>query len=135
MAKYSAVQEAAPGFFVSVFKPLFIALFFTFVSLCLLAACIAYGPVTEAAASTCILLSTVLCIFLAGFLTARRRRSKGFLMGSLAGVLYVAMAYIVSVFAFGNLTPGTGLLKLFGLGMGIGALGGITGINLRFRKR
>ena len=135
MAKYSVAQEAAPGFFVSVFKPLFIALFFTFLSLCLLAACIAYGPVTEAAAGTCILLSTLLCIFLAGFLAARRRRTKGFLMGSLAGILYVAMAYIISVFAFGNFTPGAGLWKLLGLGVGVGAFGGITGINIRLKRR
>ena len=134
MTRHSAA-EAAPGFFLSVLKPLFISLLVTFLSLCFLAICIAYGPVTEQAADSCILLSTVVSIFIAGVLASRQRNARGFVSGSLAGVLYVAAAYAIAALAFGSFSPGTGFLKLAVLGVGMGALGGIVGINICRKKR
>ncbi len=135
MAKRTAVPETAPGFFLSVLKPLFISLFVTFLSLCLLAVCITYGPVTEQAADTCILLSTVVSIFLAGFLTARQKNSRGFLWGSAAGLLYTLIAYIIAALAFGSMTPGPGFPKLLLLGIAAGAVGGTVGVNFRRKRR
>lgn len=134
MAKRTAVPETAPGFFLSVLKPLFISLFITFLSLCLLAVCITYGPVTEKTADTCILLSTVVCLVLAGFLTARQKNSRGFLWGMAAGLLYVLTAYVIAALAFGSMLPGSGFPKLLLLGIAAGAVGGTLGVNFR-RKR
>ncbi len=135
MTRHAVAPEATPGFFLSVLKPIFIALSVTFLSLCFLAVCIAYGPVTEQAADICILLSTIVSIFIAGFLTARQRNARGFVLGSLAGVLYVAAAYVIAALAFGSFSPGSGFLKLLLLGIVFGALGGIISVNTRRKKR
>ncbi len=116
-------------------KPLLVSLCVTFVSLCLLALCIAFGPVTENTADLCILLVTILSLFLAGFLSARQKTSRGFITGGIAGLLYVFAAYLIAALAFGSFSPGRDFIKLFLLGIGIGALGGIVGVNTRRKTR
>ncbi len=135
MIRHTTAAEAAPGFLNSVFKPLFISLAITALSLCLLAACIAFGPVTEKAADSCILISTACSMFLAGFLTARRRKGRGFISGSLAGLFYTAAAYLVQALGFGDFSFGSGFVKLLLLGIFLGALGGIFGVNTRRKTR
>ncbi len=126
-------QSAFSLFFV--LKPLLVSLSVTFVSLCLLALGIAFGPVTEKTADICILLVTAFSIFLAGFLSARQKTARGFMHGGIAGLAYVFAAYCIAALAFGSFSPGSSFLKLLLLGIGMGAFGGIVGVNTRRRKR
>lgn len=135
MARRTAVPETVPGFFLSVLKPLFISLLVTFLALCLLAMCIAYGPVSEQAADTCILLATAVSIFLAGFLTARQKNSRGFMWGGCAGLLYAVTAYFTAALAFGSMTPAGGFWRLVLIALLAGAIGGTVGVNTRRKKR
>ncbi len=135
MARHTAVPETAPGFFLSVLKPLLFSLFVTFLSLCLLAGFIAYGPVSEQATDACILASTILSVFLAGFMFARQKGSRGFMWGGLAGILYSLAAYVFAALCFGSMSPGMALLKLAVRSAAAGAFGGIAGVNARRRKR
>ncbi|MBE7025903.1 MAG: TIGR04086 family membrane protein [Ruminococcaceae bacterium] len=135
MMRHTAVPETAPGFFLSVLKPLFISLAVTFLALCLLAICIAYGPVSEQAADTCIRIATVVCVFLSGFLSARQKSNRGFLWGGMAGLMYAVTAYIIAALVFGSMTPGTGFLRLLLLGLLAGSIGGTVGVNTRRKKR
>lgn len=135
MIRHTSAAEAAPGFLSSVFKPLFISLAITALSLCLLAACIAFGPVTESVADICIILSTACSMLAAGFMTARRRKGRGFINGSLAGLLYTVAAYLIKALGFGDFSLGGGFVKLLLLSIFLGALGGIVGINTQRKRR
>ncbi len=135
MFKAFSETENTTGFFGAILKPLFISLVLTFLSLCLLAVCIVYGPVTEKAADTSVLLATAVCILICGFLSGRQGQRRGLLRGAAAGILYVLVAYIVAALAFGSLTPSGESIKLLGMGAGLGALGGILGINTRRKTR
>ncbi len=135
MARHSAAPVAAPGFFVSVLKPIFISLVVTFLALCFLAAAITWGPVTEGAADTSILLATIFCILLTGFLSARQKAGRGFMLGGLGGLLYVAVAYTIAALVFGSFSIGAGTMRLFALGLIFGALGGIIGVNIGRKRR
>ncbi len=134
MTRHTAVPETAPGF-LSVLKPLFFSLCITFLALCLLAGLICFGPVTEAAADTCILFSTVMSVLPAGFLAARQKDSRGFLMGGLTGLLYALVAYCIAALCFGSMSPGSGFLRLAAISTASGAIGGIFGVNTRRKKR
>ena len=135
MTRQSAAQGAAPGFFLSVLKPLFLSLLLTVFALVFLAICIAAGPVTLEAAEPCILVGTAVSVFVAGFLTARGQVSRGFLRGAAAGALYGLLAYAVAALAFSSFSPGSGFIKLWILEILAGAMGGVFGINSRRRKR
>ncbi len=135
MTRHSAAQSAAPGFFPSVLKPLFLSLALTFFALLCLAIAMAFGPVSVAAADRCILPITAMSVFFAGFLSARGQSTRGFLRGAASGALYGLVAYLVSALSFGSFSPGADFLKLLGMETLVGALGGIFGINTRRRKR
>lgn len=133
--RHTAATEAAPGFFLSVLKPLFLSLVLTFLALCLLALCVAYGPVSEQSADICVRIATGVCVFLAGLLSARQKNSRGFLWGAATGLMYAFAAYIISALVFGNISPGTGFLRLLLSGLLAGSLGGTVGVNTRRKKR
>ncbi len=135
MRKAFSETENTTGFFSAILKPLFVSLVLTFLSLCLLAILIVYGPVTEKAADLSVLLATAVCILICGFLAGRQGQRKGLLRGAAAGILYVLAAYIVAALAFGSLALGGESIKLLGMGAGLGALGGIFGINTRRKAR
>lgn len=66
---------------------------------------------------------------LGGFLAARRAAGSGWLHGALAGAaLMLSVAAVMGVHTALPLLAD--LLKLAGIGTGLGALGGIAGVNL-----
>ena len=135
MTRHTAAQSAAPGFFPSVLKPLFLSLALTFFALLCLAIAIAFGPVSVQAADRCILPITAMSVFFAGFLSARGQSTRGFLRGAATGALYGLVAYFVSALSFASFSPGADFFKLLGLEVCIGAVGGVFGINICRRKR
>ena len=66
-----------------------IAIFFTIIALLLLTCFVAYGNIPDAAVSLCVKAATVISMFSAGFMTARKRRKSGIVSGVIAGSIYV----------------------------------------------
>ena len=65
---------------------------------------------------------------LGGFLAARRAAGSGWLHGALAGLTLVLA--IAAVMGIGSALPTLAVvLKIAGIGTGVGALGGIVGVN------
>ena len=135
MAKngYTAAEKPY-GYCTRMLKSLSVAFLLTFLALCLLAFLITWGPVTEKAAAPCILLTSVVSMFVAGFMAAARILRRGMVVGMLAGVLYVVVAYILGVVICGSFSPNGAFLKMAALGIALGGLGGILGINAKRKK-
>lgn len=134
MKRLTPAAPAANGFFRSVLKPLFFSFLITLLSLLVLSACIAFGPVTENAAEICILLSTAISIFIGALLFANARGSRGLLAGLVLGVLYTGIACLIAVIGFGSISLGIILTKRLPLALLCGAIGGIMGVNSRKKR-
>ncbi len=135
MKRLTTAAPAATGFFRSVLKPMILSFAITLLSLVLLAACIAFGPVTENAADVCILLSTAASVLIGAFLFSGERGKRGLWTGILFGVLYMGIACLTAAIGFGSFSPAGFLTKRLPLGLFAGALGGIMGVNIRKKRR
>ncbi len=129
-------RETAGGFDIA-FAAVNVALCYALtIALIFLASAVAvFCTLPEAAVSLIVSLITYVCIGICGFRAARHSGANGLLSGTVAGLIYVAVLYLVSSIAFGglNLTLSAGLTAL--VCILCGAIGGIIGINTRHKKR
>ena len=72
----------------------------------------------------------IISIALGGAVAARSSRSKGWLKGALTGLLYILWAFIISGIFGGGYIFDTVLISDVLLGIVVGAIGGIIGINI-----
>lgn len=104
---------------------------FTLLSLLIFAVIITYTDFPGKMVSPIVILLTVLSILLAGFLTAKRKNSKGWLIGAATGLVYMIILYIIGALIYNNVGFGANTLAMFALGVLSGSFGGILGINLK----
>lgn len=72
----------------------------------------------------------IISIALGGAVAARSGRTKGWLKGALTGLLYIVWALVISAIFGGKYAFDTVLLSDALLGIVVGAIGGIIGINI-----
>ncbi|MBM7582304.1 putative membrane protein (TIGR04086 family) [Caldicoprobacter guelmensis] len=72
----------------------------------------------------------IISIALGGALAARSSKTKGWLKGALTGLLYIVWALVISAVFGGKYAFDKVLLSDALLGIVVGAIGGIIGINL-----
>lgn len=93
------------------------------------AALVYFTPLGDRFTEVFVLVATVLGIFSSGFLSVRKKSSKGWLRGGAAGIIYALIIFIASAFC--------GEASLLRLGVSAvisficGSVGGIFGINLK----
>lgn len=102
----------------------------TVVLVLLFALILCYTDISEAWISRGARIITVFSVALAGALCARGGK-RGWLVGGVSGVLYMAILYAIGYFAFGGveLGPDAALKLVYGAVAGI--VGGIIGINMK----
>ena len=135
MKRLTPAASAAPGFFRSVLKPLMFSFAITLLSLFILAASIAFGPVTEEAADICILLSAFISILIGAFLFVRRYGSRGLLSGLFFGALYVCITALAAMTFCGGVSPEAVFTKRLPMAILAGICGGVAGVNIRKKRR
>lgn len=100
----------------------------------LFAALVTYSDFSENYIPTIVTAATIIGVLLSGILSGRKATSKGWLNGALAGIIYIIALYILGFLILKNAQMTENLLNLLFLGLGVGAFGGIIGINLRRRR-
>lgn len=134
MARNTSLAVERPSSLISILlKSVLLSLGLTLSALCILALCIAFGPVTEAV-DTCIYIASIISVFLAGFIASRRSMRRGLLVGMLAGILYVLFSYVLGTLLCGTFSPNGSLWKMLALSILTGGIGGIFGMNVRRKK-
>ncbi len=117
--------------FVTVLK----AMLFTSAALLLLTAFIAYRGMPEGAVTPCVKAATFLCVFFAGLFTSRKIGHSGWLAGLISGSVYFAVMLILSFVLLGKAEIGADTVKMLIISVIAGVLGGITGVNLKRKKK
>ncbi|HHV73524.1 hypothetical protein BVF91_03180 [Thermoanaerobacterium sp. PSU-2] len=89
-----------------------------------------YTPLSELTLPTLTMLITIIGIVLSGAIAARNTKSKGWLNGGLAGLLYVLLMLFLGVYFVKEAGINAGIALKLIWGIVLGAIGGMIGINL-----
>ncbi|AEF17458.1 MULTISPECIES: TIGR04086 family membrane protein [Thermoanaerobacterium] len=89
-----------------------------------------YTPLSELTLPTLTMLITIIGIVLSGAIAARNTKSKGWLNGGLAGLLYVLLMLFLGVYFVKEAGINAGIALKLIWGVILGAIGGMIGINL-----
>jgi len=136
--EFNAVVKENTGIFpsvVSVIKNVAVTYLIMLVCLFIFAIIVTYTDFPDGLVPSVVLVMTILSIMLAGVLTARGNKTKGWLCGALSGTLYMVTLYLLSCLAFRNADFGLDTIAMLAIGVFSGTFGGILGINMKGVKR
>ncbi|MBQ4515900.1 MAG: TIGR04086 family membrane protein [Clostridia bacterium] len=94
-----------------------------------------YTPVSEMLIPTIAILAAVLSAMTAGLVASRSVKSRGWLTGMLAGILYSIILYTFSFLASDGFHFSAYIIIMSVISMFAGAIGGILGINLPNKRK
>lgn len=78
-----------------------------------------------------VIVTTIISILVAGSTSTRNLKSNGWLNGSLVGLVYMFILYLLSSIVFKDFSINEHVLTMTVIGILTGAIGGIIGINIR----
>lgn len=114
-----------------ILKNIFISYAITFIMLLIFAFVITYADVSGSVVSPVVVVITLISIILAGALNGRKATEKGWLTGSVSGLLYMLILYFFGNILFHDFSINSHAVMMITAGVLSGILGGIIGINNR----
>lgn len=118
-----------------VIKGVFVSLLITLALLFLLSVLAVYFTPSAEILSGCVIGAAALCIFISGYVSARIMRRNGLISGLAAGIVYALVVYLISAAVYKQFYFSPAIIANFILCGGVGALGGVIGINKRSSKK
>lgn len=107
----------------------------TFLVIAVLSAIMLFADISDGVLSAIVLVMTIAIDILIGVFSVKNTKNRGWLHGSLAGVIYIILLTLLSMLIFDgfSITPNFYFMLLMGL-FG-GACGGIIGVNFNASHR
>lgn len=99
--------------------------------LAIFAVIITYTNFPESSIPTVVLTISILSILYAGKIAAKKAKSKGWLVGSVSGLMYMFILYLISLIFSQRAVFDAHVAFIFLIGLVAGAVGGIIGINFK----
>jgi len=78
-----------------------------------------------------VLATTIISVLAAGSIVTHGLKSKGWINGGLAGLIYMLVLYLFSSIIFRDFSINRYIITVFVIGILTGCIGGILGINLK----
>lgn len=94
-----------------------------------------YTDFPEKYIPTTVIITTVISILIAGSTATKNVRNRGWLNGSIVGVIYMTVLYLLSSVTYSEYGMNRYVITMFIIGILAGAIGGIVGINLKSGSR
>ncbi len=110
-------------------KTVLISFLITILLILLLSFLITYTDISSSVAKPYTIIVTILSIIFASILNGKKTSEKGWLNGTISGLIYMLILYITGSFTFMNFSINSNSITMFIVGLLSGALGGIIGIN------
>lgn len=82
-------------------------------------------------ATPAVVITTVISVLTAGSVSTRGIRNRGWLNGSIVGLIYMIILYLFSSLLYNNFTIDKYVVTMAAIGILTGAIGGIVGINAK----
>ncbi len=114
-----------------VIKGILVSYIITIPIFLILAYALTFSDFPEKYISTCVLITTIVSILVAGTASTRNVKSRGWLNGASVGLIYVLVLYIFSSLIFRDFSITTRVITMSLIGILTGAVGGIIGINMQ----
>lgn len=115
----------------TVIKGIIISYLITIPLFCIFALILTNTDFPEKLTSTVVLITTLISILVAGSTSTKGLRSKGWLNGSVVGLIYILILYLISSIVFKNFAVDRYVVTMGIIGILTGAIGGIIGINVK----
>ena len=119
---------------VSVLKGILAAYIITIPAFMLFALILANTDFPQKLISPAVVVTTIISVLTAGSVSTKGLKSRGWLNGSIVGIIYMLILYIFSSLLFKNFTIDKYVITMTVIGVLTGAIGGILGINVKKGK-
>ena len=116
---------------ISVLKGILAAYIITIPAFMLFALILTNTDFTQKLISPAVVVTTVISVLTAGSVSTKGLKSRGWLNGSIVGIIYMFVLYIVSSLIFKDFTIDKYVITMTVIGILTGAIGGIVGINIK----
>lgn len=111
------------------------AIIITLTGLLLLSILLAYTNISESVIVPAIIIITAISILLGSMFSSIKIKKQGIINGAIVGSIYIVTLYILSSIFSQNFTISTNTIIMIITGILAGAIGGVIGVNLRYKKR
>lgn len=126
--KSTANENLSP---VSVFKGILAAYIITIPSFLIFALILANTDFPQKLISPAVVVTTIISVLTAGSMSTKGIKNRGWLNGSLVGLIYMVILYIISSMIFKSFSIDKYVVTMTIIGVLTGAIGGIVGINIK----
>lgn len=115
----------------SLIKGIFAAYLITLPAFVVFSFVLTYTDFPEKYISTSVIIITIMSVLIAGSTATRNVRNRGWLNGAVVGIIYMLGLYLFSSLIFKDFTIDRHVIIMFLIGILIGSVGGIIGINFK----
>jgi len=119
---------------VPVLKSLVLGYLFSMVLFAVLGLLMLITNLNESVMRPAVLIITLLAMLLTGMQAAKKSSVRGFVIGGIAGLLYMLFLYLIAILAFSSVPFNLNVLIRFLYAFVAGAVGGVMGRNISARK-
>lgn len=115
----------------SIIRAVGIGIITTIILLFIYSIILTYTNVSETTMPTVVIIITGISILIASQLTTKKLKKNGIINGSFVGFIYIVGIYIISSIITGNFGFNLSAIIMCIVGIMMGAVGGIIGINMK----
>lgn len=116
-------------------KSVFLSYVLSIVLLAIFAIILTYTSFPESSISMVVMIVSIISILYAAKMSAGKVKSRGWLAGATTGLFYMVILYLISLIFIQRPVFDIQVLKVFGIGILVGAVGGVIGINLKKNEK
>lgn len=116
---------------VSLFKGLLVSYLITIPAFMLFALILANTDFPQRLTTPAVVVTTLVSVLTAGAISTKGVRNRGWLNGSIVGLIYMIILYVLSSLVYNDFTIDKYVVTMTIIGILAGAIGGIVGINAK----
>ena len=117
------------------FKNIFLSFLITVGILFIVSIIAVFTNMPDAAVSITVSIVTYVCVGFCGFRAAKCEKKSGLVIGALSGIFYALLLFLIGSVAFMKFSFNISILLSIAICGLAGAIGGIAGVNLSFKKK
>lgn len=117
--------------FLLMVKGICISMILSLLMMLILSMVLSFSNVKESVIMPTVIFISAFSILVSSFLVARRIENKGMIYGSLLGLIYMLILYLLSSILNFNFSLNANAVVMITFGIVGGAIGGVLGVNLK----
>lgn len=123
--------SSSPNILKTFLKNLGIEFLLSIILLVILSVLLSTTSLNENVINPSIIFISAFSILFGSFLSSKKIKTKGIIIGAIQGIIYMLILYLISSFSSMNFSIGTESITMILIGVVCGALGGIIGVNIK----